>query len=479
MAAEEDKKFDAVLGGYLNNDLRARAGRLHCPEPDMLAAYHERSLSLDELNSWKQHIAGCSRCQQILAQLEATDQVEADVAAEENILVMSPPALSQKPSSAGEELRVSSGAATPAKTLRPTSVSQPRPSVRSQRKTHWTWLAPAGAIAASLLVWVAIHESKPAAISQSKSVEMADNRQPSPTPLALPQVTPPAVTRAQQNKIELPSGKADSANRRVAAEASKHLSESGDKSAALSKSASADAFTKDAENAKQLVGGMAGAQNESKAIGGAVPKKKESDKRLTAAEPMPSQPAFLERQDSSVSPPVNESAGAPPPPAAPAPAAKAPADTASGAAESVEIAARARSAATLRYALVGSSQTFGVPGRKSFWRLGSGGLIEHSDDSGATWVLQPSTVTADLSAGVAVSEKVCWVVGKSGAVLRTTDGGAHWYKLNSPVSDDLIGVRATDAFRAWVWADSNQQKPSRRTYRTTDGGATWTELPEE
>ncbi len=445
MAADEDKKFDAVLGGYLNNDLRARAGRLHCPEPDVLAAYHERSLSLDELNSWKQHIAGCSRCQQILAQLEATDHVEADVAAEENTLVTGVPALSQKPSFAGEELRASSMAATPAKTLRSSAVSQLRPSVRSQRKTHWTWLAPAGAIAAGLLVWVAIHESRPAAISQSKPVEMADNRQSSPTPLALPQVTPPAVTRAQQNKIELPPGKGDSASRRVAAEASKQLSELNDKSTALSQSVSAGALTKDTENAKRLVGGMAGAQNESNAIGGAVPRKKESGKRLAAAEPIPSQPAFLERQDSPVSPAANGRAGAPPSPAAPAPSAKAPVGDVSGANQTVEITTQSQPTSAFRMARA----------------------------------LQPSTVTADLSAGVAVSEKVCWVVGKSGTVLRTTDGGAHWYKLNSPVSDDLTGVRATDAFRAWVWADSNQQKPSRKTYRTTDGGATWTELPEE
>jgi len=40
MAAEEDKKFDAVLGGFLVNNLRVRAGHPHCPESDVLAAYH-------------------------------------------------------------------------------------------------------------------------------------------------------------------------------------------------------------------------------------------------------------------------------------------------------------------------------------------------------------------------------------------------------------------------------------------------------
>ena len=60
MAAEEDKKFDAVLGGFLANNLRERADRLYCPEPEVLAAYHERSLLPEEMNSWKEHIAGCA-----------------------------------------------------------------------------------------------------------------------------------------------------------------------------------------------------------------------------------------------------------------------------------------------------------------------------------------------------------------------------------------------------------------------------------
>src|SRR6516162_3918018 len=75
MAAEEDKKFDAVLSGFLVKGLRVPAGNLHCPESDVLAAYHERSLLPEEMNSWKEHIVGCARCQAVLAELEATDAI--------------------------------------------------------------------------------------------------------------------------------------------------------------------------------------------------------------------------------------------------------------------------------------------------------------------------------------------------------------------------------------------------------------------
>src|SRR5262249_41356932 len=85
MAAEEDKKFNAVLGGFLVNDLRIRAGDLHCPETDTLAGYHERTLPPEEMNSWKEHIAGCARCQAILAELEATDSIPVEVAEREEV----------------------------------------------------------------------------------------------------------------------------------------------------------------------------------------------------------------------------------------------------------------------------------------------------------------------------------------------------------------------------------------------------------
>ena len=87
MAAEEDKRFDKVLGGFLVNDLRIRAGALHCPESDTLAAYHERSLLPEEMNSWKEHIVGCGRCQAILAELEATDSISRQVSEKEEEVV--------------------------------------------------------------------------------------------------------------------------------------------------------------------------------------------------------------------------------------------------------------------------------------------------------------------------------------------------------------------------------------------------------
>jgi hypothetical protein len=51
-----------------------------CLDAETLAAYHERLLDPEEMAQRKAHIASCERCQEVLAQLEATDtiRVEAD-----------------------------------------------------------------------------------------------------------------------------------------------------------------------------------------------------------------------------------------------------------------------------------------------------------------------------------------------------------------------------------------------------------------
>src|SRR5713226_3517348 len=82
---ERDRSFDRALTRHLRS--AAPAGEAAglpavpasqgavCPDSETLAAYHERSLLPEELNSWKQHIVGCAHCQMILAQLEATDAI--------------------------------------------------------------------------------------------------------------------------------------------------------------------------------------------------------------------------------------------------------------------------------------------------------------------------------------------------------------------------------------------------------------------
>ncbi|MGC1676032.1 MAG: YCF48-related protein [Candidatus Binataceae bacterium] len=108
-----------------------------------------------------------------------------------------------------------------------------------------------------------------------------------------------------------------------------------------------------------------------------------------------------------------------------------------------------------------------TPDRSSSWAIGRDGAIFHTDPTGAV-SSQSSGVTADLTAGAAISTRVCWVVGKAGTILRTTDGGAHWSQLSSPVlGDNLRAISASSADDAMVIDAAGNR------YVTSDAGATW------
>ena len=109
-----------------------------------------------------------------------------------------------------------------------------------------------------------------------------------------------------------------------------------------------------------------------------------------------------------------------------------------------------------------------TPTRRTLWRAGHAGIIEFSNDGGASWSRQSSNVVVDLTAGSAPSGKICWIVGRAGTILLTTDAGSHWAVLHSPLDEDLGGVRATDALHATIWNLGNT-----RVFETADGGVSW------
>jgi hypothetical protein len=105
------------------------------------------------------------------------------------------------------------------------------------------------------------------------------------------------------------------------------------------------------------------------------------------------------------------------------------------------------------------------PDHSTVWMVGAKGSISrYSPHSG--WVPQASGVTADLTAGSALSPTICWIVGRGGTILRTLDG-EHWTKTNSPVTSDLASVIATGTDAATI------ATPDGRRFTTANGGATW------
>src|SRR6266853_5787641 len=92
---ERDRSFDKALARHLRSTAPARqAAEMPgefasqggaCPDPETLAAYHERSLLPEQLNSLKEHLVGCANCQTVLAHLETTDEISLQAAEEEQV----------------------------------------------------------------------------------------------------------------------------------------------------------------------------------------------------------------------------------------------------------------------------------------------------------------------------------------------------------------------------------------------------------
>src|SRR5467141_4154413 len=162
---ERDRSFDKALARHLRSAAPAgQAAKIPgafasqggaCPDPETLAAYHERSLLPEQLNSLKEHLVACPNCQIVLAHLETTDEIPLQAAEEDQVFAQT---------ASAPMISVSSQARPPGEKTLP---------VRSRRArllkgARWQWLAPAGAIAAGLLLWIALHENYTSPLSSRR-----------------------------------------------------------------------------------------------------------------------------------------------------------------------------------------------------------------------------------------------------------------------------------------------------------------------
>jgi hypothetical protein len=114
------------------------------------------------------------------------------------------------------------------------------------------------------------------------------------------------------------------------------------------------------------------------------------------------------------------------------------------------------------------------PSGTILWRVGVGGRIERSTDSGSNWTLQQSPLQEDWLAGGASSDTVAWLVGRNGAIARTADG-EHWEKVSPPLAiggasgkmPDWTGIVVRSA------QDATVTTAEGRRYVTQDGGKIW------
>ena len=473
---ERDRSFDKALARHLRADgslqdsaspssrESARAGE--CPAPETLAAYHERTLFPEEMNSWKEHIVGCANCQTILSHLEATDAIPLQTMDEAKI-------------PARGESAHQVAASSQRQPAVPAVVPKQSRRARLLRGARWQWLAPAGALAAGLLVWIALHEKQPPAPPNLKEEVQIATKQVAPPP-------PPSVSSAAQEKS--PASNAVTAKPQSAADefaserprASKGAAKTdskqeylarvsppkvpADKEGRLRKDADASASVDLLRAQEQL-------DRDGKTADNA---RQESAEVQLQAQASNAQLQNLQNQSNANAPkapgpaPLGQTEGKKMRAGSASPAAPPPQSSVAG-----KIASSYNDSPSLQVArAIANPRLISSPGSNVVWRAGRSGLIEFSKDGGSSWSRQTSGVLVDLLTGSASSDQVCWIVGRAGAILLTTDGGAHWKVVPSPLAEDLGGVRATDALHATVW-----NARATKSFQTSDGGLTWAPVP--
>jgi hypothetical protein len=457
---------DAKANSVRNSEPRQDA----CPDAEILASYHERLLGPAELAYWKSHITGCARCQEILSQLELTDEIPLgagrgleNVAEPESLVA-----------AAHRELR----SAADSRRVEPSVREIKTATVPPAGRLRWRWIAPAGAIAASLFVWVALQENKSGLSSPQQSIPTTKEER-----AAVPESSVSTASGQRRDELQEKSG----------ALAGKQLKK--DVPAAPSAMMDLPLKGRDLELQEQLApkrqAGIGGQPGTSQGANGILSTYGDARARAEGAVQANGnlQSGGQQNANVHVAEPKMEAQAAPaalPPEqnyqannAAPPPA------VVPQAIQNVELSPEAlqdqvrrtsddRSFADRQLMKAASkdkaagARLVSSPAGKVIWRVGPGGFIEQSLDAGRSFERQDSGVKTELFAASASSDSVCWVVGRSGTVLRTLDGGAHWSKVASPTKQNLGAVRAVDDLHATVWGMAD-----REGFETSDGGATW------
>ncbi|HMJ23167.1 MAG TPA: YCF48-related protein [Terriglobales bacterium] len=105
------------------------------------------------------------------------------------------------------------------------------------------------------------------------------------------------------------------------------------------------------------------------------------------------------------------------------------------------------------------------------WTLSPDGALERSFDSGKTWQIVPVASHAVFRT-LAANDSDVWVGGTAGVLFHSSDAGEHWTQVKpvadgKPLTTDIISVEFTDIQHGKLITDR------RETWTTGDGGASW------
>ena len=465
-----------------------------CPDAELLAAYHERTLSDEEMVLWKGHIAGCGRCQDVLAALETTEEIslgerEGEFAEAADALggILGGQTSAAAPRVGGKITPLASMSAAPVSAMSTPAETSSGP--YRKRTTRKYWVMAAGTIAAAAVLYVGVarlrHE---APLQTAKTVETAKTEG----------IAKPGVAEDPQLSAQNVPSKDLSAQ--PLREVAPSVTERNQRMPGPAGKVDSDAATADSLQ----TGRREDAPKKSKGFTGLAPQRSSRINNggqgagfgAGAATTAAQQEANAEDVKKLAAPSANETivvSEAPPVPVGvasqsvevssekPAPPSEKKDETAAATSLQVQSQFDAKViGGSLERSRERDSQLIVAPGGNVIWRVGAAGTIEQSTNAGATWAKQTSGVTdKTLRGGSAPSDAVCWVVGSEGTILRTVDGGGHWMAVVSPLGPgakkgELGGVLGIDALHATVWDARNKKQ-----FATSDGGQTWARVEKQ
>lgn len=407
--------------GLSRESARAAQG---CPEPDILAAYYERSLAPAEVERFDAHLATCARCRAQIAAL-----------------------------------------------VRSETPDKKQPDAPASWLWNWRWLAPAVAAVAIIVIWVGIREHNKAT---NEPIEVAMTESPlaqKPAELSPPVAQPAAPARTETGDALSKPAAAPKFEKKLSGSSLQGLAK--ERGQAPTGAAGTANPSEPPSSARESVG-ESSAGGATGVVGGVVtapsPAPRSTPKEDSAAAPAPS-PALVQsapagdlsaesKNVTKIANPRASGAGAATTRGQFSLSTKRPASAPPAKANTSAADQLAVREVTAEPVVIAS------PDPTKSWRIAASGAIEVSNDSGVTWQMQRPGIAGAMTSGFALSPKICWIVGRAGAVLRTVNG-TDWKQAAAPTTLDLTHVTVWSAKHAQVTAADGS------AFMTKDGGKSW------
>jgi hypothetical protein len=454
MASQENEK---AMDGLLRRSL-ARDGavspstRGECPSPELLAAYYDRTLGATEVAEYELHFSQCTRCREQLAMMVRSES-ELGV----NVVPEPAPVAARTP----VELAVGSsrGAVVPAKSRASANVG-PRP----RRLLELRWLLPvAAALILSTFIFVRF-ASRGTGVDLGKQVAMSTQ---APRP------------QDQQNEIKASASESDAAEKSAATVSDSEAYNTARSSPAAKPAGSRPAAPPVHASRTESTASRPGAISRPSVRGGSAAgasRMRSSAAESVDAEPPPSAPPPELNAALPSIPVAADSAATVQPSAPPAPATTTaqPNVRPKFAMNGLGVSGRNAHGAVSKNAPTNSKSAsdhsstlvIATPDSNVLYRTAGGGVVERSQDAGATWRGQLLNPSAEFTAGSCPATNICWLTGRAGVIFATTDG-TTWKIVPAPSTTDSTSIEAKDALSATVTANDG------RKWSTEDGGDTW------